>query len=286
MNGAFLLTRTNHSRDRSGQTYLYPVFSRRAGGLSLGINLNPNNACNWRCVYCQVPSLVRGGAPRIDLVLLEHELSDLLYAIQSGTFYQRYSLPDGQQEIRDIAISGNGEPTSCQEFEAVLSIIEQACTRYALLATVQKRLITNGSLMARPNVQRGLERLAALGGEVWCKWDSATTEGMRRINNTDISAAKMLRHLEMCARLCPTWIQTCLFAIDGQLPNETEQQAYLDMVAATQRWEKPVRGVLLYGLARPSLQPEAARLSNVPLEWMKGMGARIQDLGVSVQINQ
>ncbi|MBS0311602.1 MAG: radical SAM protein, partial [Proteobacteria bacterium] len=54
------LTSTNHDRDSAGMTYVYPVVSRRAGGVSVGINLNPNNACNWACVYCQVPNLTRG----------------------------------------------------------------------------------------------------------------------------------------------------------------------------------------------------------------------------------
>ena len=47
----------------------------RAGGVSIGINLNTNNACNWRCIYCQVPELARGTAPPIDLLLLEKELA-------------------------------------------------------------------------------------------------------------------------------------------------------------------------------------------------------------------
>ncbi|MCZ7653212.1 MAG: hypothetical protein M5R42_01445 [Rhodocyclaceae bacterium] len=33
-----------HSRDSAGLTYVYPVVSRRAGGVSIGINPNPNNA--------------------------------------------------------------------------------------------------------------------------------------------------------------------------------------------------------------------------------------------------
>ncbi len=53
----------NHDRDVAGLTYVYPVVSRRAGGVSVGINLSPDNACNWQCVYCQVPDLVRGKAP-------------------------------------------------------------------------------------------------------------------------------------------------------------------------------------------------------------------------------
>ncbi|MCG8997432.1 radical SAM protein, partial [Laribacter hongkongensis] len=57
------LTPHDHSRNSAGFQYVYPVLSRRAGGVSVGINLNPNQACNWRCIYCQVPGLVRSQAP-------------------------------------------------------------------------------------------------------------------------------------------------------------------------------------------------------------------------------
>ena len=53
------LTTFDHDRDKAGLRYVYPVVSRRARGVSIGINLNTDNACNWRCVYCQVPGLVR-----------------------------------------------------------------------------------------------------------------------------------------------------------------------------------------------------------------------------------
>jgi hypothetical protein len=42
-----LLTTNDHSRESAGLRYVYPVISRRAGGVSVGINLNVNNACNW-----------------------------------------------------------------------------------------------------------------------------------------------------------------------------------------------------------------------------------------------
>jgi len=34
--------------------------------------------------------------------------------------------------------------------------------------------------------------------------------------------------------------------------------------------------VLLYGLARPSLQPEAGRLSAVPKPWLEGLADEIE----------
>jgi wyosine [tRNA(Phe)-imidazoG37] synthetase (radical SAM superfamily) len=89
----------------SGLTYIYPVVSRRAGGVSIGINLNVNNACNWRCVYCQVPNLKRGTPDKIDLALLEQELRGFLNQLLHGDFMERY-VAEGDRHLKDIAFSG------------------------------------------------------------------------------------------------------------------------------------------------------------------------------------
>ena len=112
------LSITDHSRDSAGLRYVYPVVSRRAGGVSIGINLNTNNACNWRCIYCQVPDLTRGGPPPVDMELLKTELRGFLHQVLHGDFMER-RVPEEQRRIVDIAISGNGEPTSAQEFAEV-----------------------------------------------------------------------------------------------------------------------------------------------------------------------
>ncbi len=279
------LTITDHSRDSAGLTYVYPVISRRSGGLSIGINLNPNNACNWRCVYCQVPNLARGAAPEIDLFQLEDELSGLMEDALHGSFFERYPLPEEQRTIRDIAISGNGEPTSCREFDAVIGVIGRVCAEFELFGAIKLVLISNGSLMAKPEVQRGLAHWSELGGEVWFKLDRATEEGIRLVNNVNLAPETVLRHLEICARLCPTWIQTCWFALDGVAPAEAERQAYLDFLAEAGLREIPVEGVLLYGLARPSMQVEAPRLSALPAVWLEDLGRRIEAAGLPVRVS-
>lgn len=108
--------------------YIYPVVSRRSGGVSVGINLNPNNACNWRCIYCQVPELKRGTAPVIDLTRLDVELRTFLQEILHGDFMQN-QVPSELRRITDIALSGNGEPTSAKAFEQVIELIGQASFR-------------------------------------------------------------------------------------------------------------------------------------------------------------
>ncbi|TCS72599.1 wyosine [tRNA(Phe)-imidazoG37] synthetase (radical SAM superfamily) [Sulfuritortus calidifontis] len=277
------LTTRNHDRNRAGMTYVYPVVSRRAGGVSVGVNLNPNNACNWRCIYCQVPDLARGGPPPIDLRLLEAELRRMLTDIVQGDFMAR-NVPAEMRRLNDVALSGNGEPTSAVEFAEVVSLIGRVLAEFGLLGKIKLVLITNGSLVHKPHVQEGLRRMQALGGEVWFKLDRATREGIRQINNAELEPERVYANLKTAAGLCPTWLQTCLFTLDGEPPAEAELAAYLDLLARAKAEGVPLHGVLLYGLARPSTQPEAGRLGRLPKAWLGAFADRIrQRCGLTVK---
>ncbi len=278
------LNTTDHSRDRVGLTYVYPVISRRAGGVSVGINLNPNNACNWRCVYCQVPDLKRGSAPHIDLNKLEAELRNFLHELTEGDFMQQH-VPEEARKIHDIALSGNGEPTSAKEFESVIELVGRTITDYKLPKELKLVLITNGSLIHKTSVQAGLQRMAQLNGEVWFKFDRALAEERQKINNVRISLNKIHEHLRIATSLCPTWIQTCMFQMDGNPPSTDEIDAYLKFLQQLKEENIPLQGVLLYGIARPSLQPEAARLAPAQESWLSAFGERIKALGLSVKIS-
>jgi wyosine [tRNA(Phe)-imidazoG37] synthetase (radical SAM superfamily) len=91
------LTTQTHERDAAQLTYVYPVVSRRAGGVSVGINLNPNNACNWRCAYCQVEGLTLGSGPALDLDLLEKELREFLDELDPDRNLQTILISNGSQ---------------------------------------------------------------------------------------------------------------------------------------------------------------------------------------------
>lgn len=273
---------TDHSRDSAGLTYVYPVVSRRAGGVSIGINLNPNNACNWRCIYCQVPDLKRGSAPRIDLVQLEHELRTLIGTMTSGDF-MRTKVPEGARRIVDLAFSGNGEPTSAKEFPQAVELAGRVLRETGLAGSVKLRLITNGSLLGRGKVQEGLRLLGELGGETWFKIDAGTQENYRRINNADLSPDAVVRNLRRCATLCPTWVQTCVFAIDGAGPTDEDVSAYIDVLERA--GIEHIAGVHLYGLSRPSMQPEADRLSNLPEGRMEEIADRLRTAGLTVRVS-
>ena len=247
----------------------------------MGINLNVNNACNWACVYCQVPDLTRGGPPPVDLERLDLELRQMLGNIAQGDYLLRHAPPEARRLV-DVAFSGNGEPTSAQAFPEAVAVAAGAMADLLAGEKVPLRLITNGSQLHRAGVQHGIARLAQQGGEVWFKFDRATIEGIARVNGVRMQPQRALVRLRRCAELAPTWVQTCLFAIDGSGPSADEREAYLAAVAGLRG---VIEGVQLYGLARPSMQPDASRLSAVAASDLESFAAEIGQLGIRVAVS-
>ncbi len=279
-----MLSTSDHSRDKAGLAYIYPVLSRRTGGLSIGVNLNINNACNWRCIYCQVPNLIRGSAPSVNTDKLAQELRSFLADVVHGGFYDREEVPDEFRVIKDIAISGNGEPTTANEFDQVVNVVELILKEYGLLGSVKCVLITNGSMVNRTHVKKGLKKLAKMNGEVWFKIDSATPTGIATINQVRGSNTSMLKRLKIAAELCPTYIQTCVFSYKKKPPAETETNAYINLLKATISREIPVKGVLLYGIERQSLQAEAKLIKKLPESWLQDLALKIRELPLDVTV--
>ncbi|MDE1942724.1 MAG: radical SAM protein [Betaproteobacteria bacterium] len=273
----------NHNRDILGLTYVYPVVSRRAEGVSIGINLNTNHACNWACVYCQVPDLVRGSAPTTDLEKLRTELDLMLSEVLEGRFMEAY-VAEGLRRLNDIAFSGNGEPTSADYFEEAVAIAVGALQSRSLTDSVKLVVITNGSFALQPDVQRAFRTMAQAGGEVWFKADRGRAADILRINQVNLNPELLLKRLAATAEACPTWLQTCMTAWDGEVPGMEEVAAYLNLLQQALRQGIKIRGVLLYSLARPSHQPDAARIAAVPVDWLESMGDQIRALGLEAKV--
>lgn len=281
------LSTGDHSRDAAGLTYVYPVVSRRAKGVSVGINLNPNNACNWACVYCQVPDLIRGAAPPIDLALLKAELKAFLEMVQTDPWMEQH-VPEEARRLNDIAFSGNGEPTTAADFgaivEAVLGIRSELPS--PLRASLRTVLITNGSQVHRQSVVQGLRAMAKANGEVWFKIDRVGPEARFSANGVRGTDEGVSERLSISAAACPTKVQTCMFEVDGAAPDEHQTLAYVEFLRNQVSAGVPLAGVMLYGLARPSLQPAAPRLGRLGTEWLERLGDKVRKAtGLEVSVH-
>ena len=193
-------------------------------------------------------------------------------------------VPEGARVIRDIAFSGNGEATSAEVFPEAVALVLRLHDEFGLSAqAVPVRLITNGSLLAQARVQEGVRRLGEAGGEVWFKVDGGSVEAIERINGVRLEPATVARNLAHCAQLCPTWVQTCMFRWDGALPSGADIDAWLALLEAAGM--ERLRGVLLYGVARPSMQPEAPRISTLEADELEAIAERAREKGLTVRVS-
>ena len=274
-----ILTTINHDRKIFKGKYIYPVVSRRAGGLSLGINLNTNSACNWQCIYCEVPNLVRGKPDLINLQELEIELDYWLDQIVNKSFLNQYT--ENKTEFKDIAFSGNGEPTACKQFKEVIAILIKKMNKYKLNRIITIRLITNGSYMSNSIIQEALSLISNFSHEVWFKIDQVNKEDVKIINQVNLSKANVKNNLEATLKNSPTIIQTCLFKLNKKLPSKESLKAYIDFLKV---YEDKIKAIHLYSLARPSEQSSKNKLTRLTKSELETLSSKIKVLNIPIQI--
>lgn len=268
----------DHSRIFNNFTYVYPVASRRAEGLSVGINLNINNACNWRCKYCQVPNLTLGNPPIINLEILEQELEFILNEILFNNFIKKY-LPKNLQRFNDICISGNGEATLSKNFKEVVQIIARLRKKYQL-DSIKTILITNGSQIHNKHIAEGIQIISHNNGEIWFKIDRGNSNDIKNVNQVNISISKVIKNLFLCSKLCKTYIQTCWFKTDNKDPTDLEINSYINIIESI---KLRIEGVLLYSTARTPQLMEGKTISNVDESFLINLKNKLTNFNIKVK---
>jgi wyosine [tRNA(Phe)-imidazoG37] synthetase (radical SAM superfamily) len=254
----------SHPRTFQANRYVYPVLSRRAGGISIGLNLNPDKACNFGCVYCQVSRVEPGGQPFVDLAQLGGELERMIDLVVSGRIYegpQFRDTPDPLRRLNDLAMSGDGEPTTYSNFVAVVQLCAEARRRHRL-EDVKIVLITNASMFHREHVRRALALLDANNGEIWAKLDAGTEPYYRLVARSGIPFARILANLREAALVRPIVIQTLFMRLHGEPPPAEEQAAYCDRLNEITAAGGKIKLVQLHTIARPPAESWVASLSN------------------------
>src|SRR5664279_4820953 len=148
-------------RDLLGDRFVYAAISQRARGLSIGVNLNPDKRCSFDCVYCEVDRDTPGRARKVDVMVMAAELERLLRLQHEGRLGELdwfRNLPPKLLEMKEVALSGYGEPTLCPNFdEVVREVLYLRSTRK--LSFFKAVLITNGTGLDLPPVTAGLDLL-------------------------------------------------------------------------------------------------------------------------------
>lgn len=248
---------TLHPRARRENLYVYVVRSRRAGGLSVGITVDPQKTCNFDCVYCEVidrKALERktGRPPIVEADVLA-ELSEAVV-----------ELGRGPEAIRDIAFAGDGEPST---FPGFLDLSRGVFdVRDAAGLDVPVVLITNGSGLAREEMRDAHDLFAARGGVFWIKLDAGTEPFFKAVCRTAIPFDRILVNLEAAAKRHPVVIQSLFFRHDGVAPPDAEIAAWAERLREVVEKGGALRGVQVYTVARETMEPGITPLTKDELE--------------------
>ena len=247
----------DHRRIWRDFDYCYPVISRRCKGLSLGVNLNFNKACNFNCVYCEVDRISPPKRSHVDLDQLRDEMRILLNLSTSGELFGMHpfsAAKSEQQRLNDMAFSGDGEPTASPEFPEAAGRLAELKKEFHL-ADVKLILITNATRLQNADVVGGIDTLMANNGEVWAKLDAGTQKYYQTINRSGISLEQIIENLKFAGKRWPIIIQTLFLEWEGSAPSNQEINSYIDNLKRLLDGGIQLAGLQLHTVARPT--PEA-----------------------------
>lgn len=265
-----------HDRGPAGRRFVYVVRSRRSGGLSVGINLDPQQTCNFDCVYCEVVdrrAIARHvGRPPIAAAEVVAELSEVLT-----------SLGDGTEAPRDIGFAGDGEASTFPGFLPLARGVFDARDT-AGLAGIPVILITNGSGLGRAEMRDAHDLFAARGGLFWIKLDAGTEPFYRAVCRTAVPFERILGNLAEAARRHPVVVQSMFFRSDELgAPSPAEIEAWSGRLAEVVRGGGALAAVQVYTVARETMEEGVHPLSAAALEGI-ALAARAALPGVPVAV--
>lgn len=271
-----------HPRHWRTFQYVYPVISRRSSGLSLGVNLNPDQHCTFNCVYCSIDRSQPAAAQRaVDLGVLERELDDLVAHV-AGLFAEPEfrAVPPAYRVLRDIAFSGDGEPTLAPEFPAAVEVVTRIIKARALQG-VKPVLITNACCLARAELSAALERIHDSGGEIWAKLDAGTEAHYQRINRSRVPLSRILDNLAAVGARYPLVIQSLFARINGSAPAQAEIAAYVGRLKDLLNAGAQISLVQVYTVARPTAHIDVRALDAGSLA---EIAAEVRKLGIAATV--
>jgi wyosine [tRNA(Phe)-imidazoG37] synthetase (radical SAM superfamily) len=270
-------------RELLGNRWVYLVLSPRARGLSVGVNLNPDRQCNFDCVYCDIDRGAPMGVPDVDVEGLAVELTQTLEHVVQGNIRREAAfrnLPEDLLELRQVAISGDGEPTLCPKFAEALGAIVHVRARghFPFFKIV---LLTNATRLTEADVQQGL-RLLVPQDEIWAKLDVGSNEYLRRINRSSISLERILGNILHVARHRPVVIQSLFPLVDGREPAEPEIRDYAHRLCELQVAGAHIALVQICSATRHSRRSHCRHL---PLRVLSRIAQEVRNLtGLPVEV--
>lgn len=263
-------------REFLNQRYVYWVISQRAGGMSIGVNMNPNQLCNFDCLYCEVDrSRKHRSSGHVNLEIMFEELQKTLRLVHTGALRELgcHDVPPDLLELKEVALSGDGEPTLCPNFSGVVEVIANL-RELEIFPHFKLVLITNGSGLHTPEVRSGLARMER-HDEVWAKLDAGTQEYMDLVNQPEVGLEFILNNILQLAKRRPVIIQSLFAEINGTPPPDKEIEEYAQRLLELKQAGANIPLVQIYSAHRPAVREDVAHL---PLRTLSAIAKRVREV--------
>ncbi|GMO28047.1 MAG: radical SAM protein [Termitinemataceae bacterium] len=250
----------NH-RGREDGVSVYPVFSRRSQGLSIGINLFlQKKVCNFDCPYCEVfadniEAKNANNTTEFCTDKMKQALKDTIDRIANDNI-----------AVKDICFSGNGEPTISADFPCAFAAAIEI--RDALVPNAELVVISNGTGLLKKETFTLLQNTIRNNKNIkfWLKFDAGSEDWYKKINGSKIAYNDLVNAIKEFSKQSAFIIQTMHCTFNNESPSEKELNLWAKTICEIAA-NKNLLGVQIYGKARPAPNdPVCASLSAESLE--------------------
>jgi wyosine [tRNA(Phe)-imidazoG37] synthetase (radical SAM superfamily) len=278
---------SDHRRQWRRCRHVYPVISRRAKGLSIGVNLNPDKRCNFACIYCQVDRHLPRNLSGVDLRTLRSELELAMQSLDCGDLWDEpmfRNVPPELRRLNDVAFSGDGEPTCFPNFDEAVAVAADVKNRFDR-DKAKIVVITNASQLRSEQVERALPILDADDGEIWAKLDAGSETYFQHVSRPrgNITLDDVVGNITHVATGRSIVIQTLWMVVDGKPPSREEVSAYVARIRGILDAGGLIKLIQMHTVARP---PWEAYVKTLPEDHLRAIAdqvrGRLPDLPVEV----
>lgn len=183
---------------------------------------------------------------------------DLVLTKELRKFSPFETLCDDLFELKQISISGNGEPTLSPSFPKALQCILHA-RALGKAPFIKIVLLTNGSHLCDPPVWDAI-RLLTFEDEIWIKLDAGTQEYMSRINGGEASLKTVLDNILSLGKERPIGIQSLFPLFENAAPTQTEITAYIERLRELKEAGTQISMVQVYSAGHTARNTSCAHL--------------------------
>lgn len=250
------------------KTIFGPIKSRRLG-VSLGINLLPNNAkiCSFDCIYCECGyNFSTEGAKTPTREEVKQALEEVLSEMQKKN-----------EHLDVITFAGNGEPTLHKDFSEIIDDTIELKNKY--FPNTKVSVLSNSTEIAKKDV---FEALHKVDNNI-LKLDSAIQKTIDILNQPNLKSFTVEKLIENLKRFNGNLIIQTMFLrgehngekIDNTTPEEIE--AWLNALK-----EIRPQKIMIYSIDRATPEKKLTKISSQELE---SIAKKAQSLGFEIQVS-